>query len=60
MSAWRATAQGVIVTCRLIAQTAGAPVSRARVTAGAKSRLKQISVEGDAEALMGALARLLE
>jgi uncharacterized protein len=43
--------------CRLIAGCAGAPVSRARVVAGAKARVKQIAVEGDAQALMRALAR---
>ena len=99
MSAWRATPQGVIVTCRLtprggrdalegvvtlsdgaqvlaarvraapqdgeanaalcrlIAAAAGAPASRARLVAGAKSRVKQIGVEGEAQALMAALAR---
>jgi uncharacterized protein YggU (UPF0235/DUF167 family) len=37
--------------CRLIAEAAGVPASRARIVAGAKSRLKQVLVEGDAEAL---------
>ena len=100
MSAWRATPQGVIVTCRLtprggrdavegvvalsdgttvlacrvraapedgkanaalrrlIAETVGAPASRARVAAGAKSRVKQIFVEGEPQALMAALAKV--
>ena len=99
MSAWRATPDGVVVTCRLtpkggrdaidgivtlsdgtevlgcrvraapedgkanaalcrlIAEVAGAPASRARVAAGAKSRVKQILVEGEAAALMAALAK---
>jgi uncharacterized protein YggU (UPF0235/DUF167 family) len=43
--------------CRLIAVAAGAPASQARVAAGAKSRVKQIAVAGDAEALIAALAR---
>jgi uncharacterized protein YggU (UPF0235/DUF167 family) len=45
--------------CRLIAEAAGAPASRARIAAGAKSRLKQIAVTGDAEALAAALASRL-
>ena len=45
--------------CRLIAEAVGAPVSRARVAAGAKSRIKQIFVEGDAQALMAALGASL-
>ena len=43
--------------CRLIAQAAGAAASRARLAAGAKSRIKQVLVEGDAAALGAALAR---
>jgi uncharacterized protein len=43
--------------CRLIAKAAGAPASRARVVAGAKSRLKQVAVAGDAEGLMAALEK---
>ena len=43
--------------CRLIAKAAGVAASRARVAAGAKSRIKQIAVEGDAEALMAALEK---
>ena len=42
--------------CRLIARAAGVAASRARVAAGAKARIKQIAVEGEAEALMAALA----
>jgi uncharacterized protein YggU (UPF0235/DUF167 family) len=99
VSAWRATPEGVIVTCRLtpkggrdaidgvvvlsdgaqvlacrvrvapqdgeanaalcrlIADAAGAPVSRARVAAGAKSRIKQIFVEGEARVLIAALEK---
>ncbi len=41
---------------RLIAKAAGAPASRARVAAGAKARVKQVAVDGDAQALMAALA----
>jgi uncharacterized protein YggU (UPF0235/DUF167 family) len=44
--------------CRLIAKAAGVAASKARVTAGAKSRVKQIAVEGDAAALIAALANL--
>jgi uncharacterized protein YggU (UPF0235/DUF167 family) len=44
--------------CRLIAKAAGAPASKARVAAGTKSRVKQIAVEGDAAALIAALANL--
>jgi uncharacterized protein YggU (UPF0235/DUF167 family) len=45
--------------CRLIAEAAGAPASRARVTAGAKSRVKLVFVEGAGEALAAALASRL-
>jgi len=45
--------------CRLIAEAAGAPATRARVAAGTKSRLKQIFVEGDGAALVAALASRL-
>ena len=93
MSAWRATAEGLIVTCRLtpqggrdaiegvkvlsdgtqvlacsvreppedgranaslcrlIAEAAGVSASKARIVSGAKSRLKQVLVEGEAAAL---------
>ena len=93
MSAWRACAEGVIVTCRLtpkggrdaiegakalsdgtqvlacrvreppedgranaalcrlIAEAAGVAASKARIVSGAKSRVKQVAVEGDAAAL---------
>lgn len=98
MSAWRATAEGIVVACRLtpkggrdaiegakalsdgnvvlacrvraapqdgeanaalcrlIAKAAGAPASKARVAAGAKSRVKLVFVEGDGETLAAALA----
>ena len=94
MTPWRATAEGLIVTCRLtpkggrdaiegvkalsdgtavlacrvreppedgranealcrlIAKAVGAP---ARIAAGAKSRVKQVAVEGEAETLAAAL-----
>jgi uncharacterized protein YggU (UPF0235/DUF167 family) len=45
--------------CRLIAEAAGAAPSRARIAAGAKARLKQVAVEGDAQALVASLARTL-
>ena len=96
---WRATADGVVVTCRLtpkggrdaidgaatladgmrvllvrvravpedgkangalvrlIADKAGAPPSRARLVAGAKSRLKQVAVTGDPAALIAKLEK---
>ena len=102
MSAWRATPEGVTVTCRLtpkggrdaiegvatlsdgtdvlacrvraapedgkanaalcrlIAEAVDAPASRARVAARAKSRVKQIFVEGETEALLAALGRLFD
>jgi len=41
---------------RLIAAKAGAPPSRARLIAGAKSRLKQVAIEGDPAALIARLA----
>ena len=41
--------------CRLIAEAAGAPASRARVAAGVKSRIKQVAVAGDPAALIAAL-----
>jgi uncharacterized protein (TIGR00251 family) len=44
--------------CRLIAEKLGAPASRARVVAGAKSRLKQIAVSGDPAALIARLEAL--
>ncbi|MGA2493711.1 MAG: DUF167 family protein [Roseiarcus sp.] len=42
---------------RLIADKAGVPPSRARLVAGAKSRLKQVAVTGDPAALIAALER---
>jgi len=41
---------------RLIAAKAGAPVSRARLVAGAKSRLKQVAISGDPATLIAKLA----
>ena len=43
--------------CRLIAEAAGVAASRARIVSGAKSRLKQVAVAGEAEALIAALRR---
>jgi hypothetical protein len=42
---------------RLIADRAGAPASRARLVAGAKSRLKQVAVTGDPAALIAKLEK---
>jgi len=42
---------------RLIADRAGAPVSQARLIAGAKSRLKQIAISGDSAALIAKLEK---
>ena len=42
---------------RLIADKAGAPASRARLVAGAKSRLKQVAVTGDPAALIAKLEK---
>jgi len=42
---------------RLIADKAGVPVSRARLVAGAKNRLKQVAVTGDPAALIAKLER---
>ena len=97
---WRATADGVVVACRLtpkggrdaidgvarlsdgtavllarvraapedgrandalrglLAKTLGAPVSRIRLAAGAKSRLKQVAIGGDPQALIARLRAL--
>ena len=41
--------------CALIAQALGAPLSRARLAAGARSRLKQVEVRGDYESLVAKL-----
>ena len=43
--------------CRLIAQTAGVAASRARLASGAKSRLKQVALSGDPDALAAAFER---
>ena len=43
--------------CALLAARLGVPVSRVRVAAGAKSRLKQIAVTGDPTALIGRITR---
>jgi hypothetical protein len=101
MTPWRATAEGVIVACRLtpkggrdaidgvitlsdgasvlacrvraapedgranaalctlIAKAAGVASSRARIVAGAKARLKQVALEGEAQALVAGLTRTL-
>ena len=45
--------------CKLIADAAGAPPSRARIAVGAKARLKQVAIEGDPEALIASLAQSL-
>jgi uncharacterized protein (TIGR00251 family) len=45
--------------CRLIAEAVGAPASRVRVAAGAKSRIKQVAVDGEPQTLMAALARAI-
>jgi len=42
---------------RLLADKAGAPPSRARLVAGAKSRLKQVAVTGDPAALIAKLEK---
>ncbi len=42
---------------RLIAEKAGVPASRARLVAGAKSRLKQVAVTGDPAALIAKLEK---
>jgi uncharacterized protein YggU (UPF0235/DUF167 family) len=97
VSAWRATAEGVVVACRLtpkggrdaidglatlsdgsvvlacrvraapqdgeanaalcrlVAEAAGVAASRARIATGAKSRIKQVAVAGDAQALIETL-----
>ena len=43
--------------CRLLAKAAGVPASRAKLVAGAKSRVKQVLLAGDAAALAAAFAR---
>jgi uncharacterized protein (TIGR00251 family) len=42
--------------CRLIAETLGVAASKARLVAGAKSRLKQVAATGEAGELMAKLA----
>jgi uncharacterized protein (TIGR00251 family) len=44
--------------CRLIAETLGVAASKARLVAGAKSRLKQVAATGEAGELMGRLSDL--
>jgi uncharacterized protein YggU (UPF0235/DUF167 family) len=44
--------------CALLAKALEAPASRARLTAGAKSRLKQVAVTGDPAALVARLRAL--
>ena len=44
--------------CALLADRLGAPASRARILAGAKSRLKQVAVSGDPAALVAKLEAL--
>ncbi len=44
--------------CALLAAKLGAPVSRVRLAAGAKSRVKQIAVTGDPDVLITRLTAL--
>ena len=44
--------------CRLIAETLGVAASKARLVAGAKSRLKQVAVIGEPAALTARLSEL--
>jgi len=44
--------------CALLAERLGAPASRARVVAGAKSRLKEVAVSGEPAALIARLKAL--
>jgi len=44
--------------CALIAARLGAPASQVRLTAGSKSRRKQVAVGGDPEALIARLRAL--
>jgi uncharacterized protein YggU (UPF0235/DUF167 family) len=46
--------------CRLIAKAAGAPTSRARIAAGAKARVKQVALAGDAAVMAAALEAHLD
>jgi len=43
--------------CRLIAKAAGVAAVKAQLVAGGKSRIKQIAITGDPEALIAALER---
>ena len=45
--------------CRLLAKAIGGPASRARLAAGAKSRIKQVALAGEPSALIAALERCL-
>ena len=45
--------------CALLADRLGAPASGVRIVAGAKSRLKQVVVSGDPEALVMRLEALI-
>jgi uncharacterized protein (TIGR00251 family) len=42
---------------RLLADKAGAPASKVRLVSGAKSRLKQVAISGDAAALIAKLEK---
>jgi uncharacterized protein len=44
--------------CALLAAKLDAPVSRVRLTAGTKSKLKQVAVSGDPDALIARLRAL--
>jgi uncharacterized protein len=44
--------------CALLAKTLKTPASRVRLTAGAKSRLKQVTVTGDSKAIIALLRAL--
>jgi uncharacterized protein (TIGR00251 family) len=44
--------------CALLAKTLKTPASRVRLTAGAKSRLKQVTVSGDSKAIIALLRAL--
>jgi uncharacterized protein YggU (UPF0235/DUF167 family) len=45
--------------CSLLAEKLGAPRSRVSLIAGARSRLKQVAVSGDPDALIARLRRLV-
>ena len=47
-----------VALCALVAAKLGAPASRVRLTAGLKSRLKQVTVTGDPTALIARLRAL--